>query len=104
MVPPTRGVIFGPVRDWGKGSCKLLLEHHQVKEFGVRWVLCVGRPTPSQRLPDTRCVATPSGRRQRSCFVADTASAPAPSLTASASGQGGKKKQQTQPQSQSTTP
>ncbi|KAF8433081.1 hypothetical protein BGX38DRAFT_1276338 [Terfezia claveryi] len=27
MVPPPRGVVFGPIKDWGKGGCKLLLEH-----------------------------------------------------------------------------
>ncbi|KAF8434412.1 hypothetical protein BGX38DRAFT_1275512 [Terfezia claveryi] len=27
MAPPPRGVVFGPIKDWGKGGCKLLLEH-----------------------------------------------------------------------------
>ncbi|KAF8418272.1 hypothetical protein EV426DRAFT_679732 [Tirmania nivea] len=33
MAPPPKGVVFGPVSDWGKGSCKLLLEHN--KEGGL---------------------------------------------------------------------
>ncbi|KAF8432372.1 hypothetical protein BGX38DRAFT_1334049 [Terfezia claveryi] len=27
MALPLRGVVFGPIKDWGKGGCKLLLEH-----------------------------------------------------------------------------
>ncbi|RPB20337.1 hypothetical protein L211DRAFT_852449 [Terfezia boudieri ATCC MYA-4762] len=27
MALPPRGVVFGPIKDWGKGGCKLLLEH-----------------------------------------------------------------------------
>lgn len=26
MVPPPKGAVFGPIKDWGIGSCKLLLE------------------------------------------------------------------------------
>ncbi|KAF8428176.1 hypothetical protein EV426DRAFT_705075 [Tirmania nivea] len=38
MAPPPKGVVFGPVSDWGKGSCKLLLEHdgEGVPEFGEK--------------------------------------------------------------------
>ncbi|KAF8433454.1 hypothetical protein BGX38DRAFT_1333744 [Terfezia claveryi] len=34
MAPPSRGVIFGPIKNWGKGSCKLLLEF--CSEEGVK--------------------------------------------------------------------
>ncbi|RPB19948.1 hypothetical protein L211DRAFT_579326 [Terfezia boudieri ATCC MYA-4762] len=26
LAPPPRGVVYGPIKDWGKGSCKLLLD------------------------------------------------------------------------------
>lgn len=34
MVPLLRGVFYGPVKDWGKGGYKLLLEHEG--EEGIR--------------------------------------------------------------------
>ncbi|KAF8415233.1 hypothetical protein EV426DRAFT_630171, partial [Tirmania nivea] len=33
MAPPPKDIVFGPVSDWGKGSCKLLLEYN--KEGGL---------------------------------------------------------------------
>ncbi|KAF8428015.1 hypothetical protein BGX38DRAFT_1334691 [Terfezia claveryi] len=34
MAPPPQGVLFGPIKDWGKGSSKVLLEF---EEGGVKW-------------------------------------------------------------------
>ncbi|RPB27053.1 hypothetical protein L211DRAFT_846604 [Terfezia boudieri ATCC MYA-4762] len=34
MAPPPSGIIFGPIKDWGKGSCKLLLDF--CSEEGVK--------------------------------------------------------------------
>ncbi|KAF8433146.1 hypothetical protein BGX38DRAFT_1146219 [Terfezia claveryi] len=33
MAPPLQGVLFGPIKDWGKGSSKVLLEF---EEGGVK--------------------------------------------------------------------
>ncbi|KAF8427649.1 hypothetical protein BGX38DRAFT_1299825 [Terfezia claveryi] len=31
MAPPPKSVVYGPIKDWGKGSCKLLLEFSSEK-------------------------------------------------------------------------
>ncbi|KAF8432856.1 hypothetical protein BGX38DRAFT_1290868 [Terfezia claveryi] len=49
LAPPPRGVVYGPIEDWGKGSCKLLLnykiggEESLMRQYVVedveRWIL-----------------------------------------------------------------
>ncbi|KAF8458643.1 hypothetical protein BGX38DRAFT_1138708 [Terfezia claveryi] len=36
MASPPKGVVFGPIKDWGRGSCKLLLEFGDKEEVKGR--------------------------------------------------------------------
>jgi len=45
MAPYSRGVLFGPVKDWGLGSTKLLLESNGEGDFKVRHQLTLENVT-----------------------------------------------------------
>ena len=51
MAPHPRGVLFGPVKDWGQGSTKLLLEHDGDGDLKARCQLTLENVTNWLSIP-----------------------------------------------------